>query len=104
VLPLGAFIYTLPPFMARRTLKQYPDIKSKLIFDEEKIINDHFCSGVNTHTDFPYDKVKKVTRKNGCFFIKVKNVVSVFDDCYLNGTPAELEALLKEKCGDKCKF
>ncbi len=104
LLPLISFFLTLPPVRAYRFRKRYPDYKSTLVFDEEKIINDFSYKGINNHTDAPYDKITKVTHKNGLFNIRLKKSIFVYDDCFINGTPAELEALLKEKCANKCKF
>lgn len=103
-IPLIVFVFTLPPVKAYRVRKRYPDFKSVLIFEEEKMINDYSFKGVNNHSEIPYSNITKVKHKNGIFKIKLRKSFLVHDDYFINGTPVELETLLKEKCADKCDF
>lgn len=97
-------LLTLPPIKAHRFGKRYPDYKSTLVFDEDKMINDYSYKGVKNRAELPYSLITLVTRESDHFCIKLKKNIHIYDDCFINGTPDELGTFLKTKCADKCRF
>lgn len=94
-------ILTLPPLQSRKIAKYSPDYVNTFVFDKEKIANEISYNGQKTHIDIPYTNIKSVKRRKDSIIIMLKYAVCIFDDAYINGSPAELESLLKEKCGNK---
>jgi hypothetical protein len=100
-----AFAFLMfPPFKVWRFNRKHPDFSDIITFGDESFMREIHKNGVVSHNECPYSSVHSVYKNDKNIAILTDRMITLFNDSYLNGTPAELEALLKEKCGDKCKF
>jgi hypothetical protein len=83
--------------------KNFPNAVNTYCFDDEKFSLSSVSDGSSSTSDHAYETVESAEEKEGFFLLKIKGIgfVIIGMDEFIEGTPAELRELLKNKIGSK---